>query len=48
VTQVLFAPKPEKWQPMPIFAPMAVQVAWLVVLPSVHTVAAQGRVNVKL
>ena len=44
-TQVLVDPEPTKWQPVPSDAPIAVQVAVLVVLPSVQTVAVYGKEN---
>ena len=39
-TQVLVGPEPMKWQPVPSVAPIAVQVAKVVALPSPHAVAA--------
>ena len=39
-TQVLVGPEPIRWQPVPSAAPIAVQVAVFVELPSPQTVAA--------
>lgn len=42
---VLVDPEPAKWQPVPSDAPIYLQVARFVALPSVHIVAARGKIT---